>query len=304
MKLWLSMVVKNEANTIPKFFWKIYDLFDDIVVIDTWSTDDTVSILRGLWINPISYEFHHSDQRLTGARNLSIEKNRADRVLVLDWDEFITREDIVKIKKLDLSTRPDVQWCFIKRIDCRYSEPFEDYKMCLINKNYVRFLFNVHACPQVYIRDNWLVGIRLNGITLYHYPEHKVYRKKYTLQLQNGILENPWCLRFYRFLWYYYFKNWYIKKAKQNLEFVVNNINKRFPVESLNACMVLSSIYQKEWNNMSSYLCITNWLDFINQVKNDFELKINFRLYPWFIKTHDELLSNPSGDIVPYEFAF
>jgi len=259
------MIIKNEANKLPHFLWDIHDLFDDIVIVDTWSTDNSINCLHELWITPLLYTNNYTDERLVDARNLSVESNKCDRVLVLDWDEKMGREDIKKIKNYDPPA--DTQGFFIKWIDHRYWRPFEDYKMCLIHKTSVKFLFSVHACPQVYIRDNWWNGKRLNGITLNHHPEPKPHREKYVTQLKLGIDQNPSCMRYFRFLWCYYYKHKKNSKAKEYLLTVITQNSTRFPVETLNAHMIIATIYQSEWSFLQSYSTIEQAIDFYELVK-------------------------------------
>lgn len=305
MKLWLSMIIKNESENIKKHLYGIYDLFDDVVVVDTWSTDDSISLLYNIGIKPLKYEFVHDDERLIEARNFSIEQNTCDWILILDGDENISREDIIKIKSLEFTCWDQhIFGYFIKRIDHRYESIFEDYKMCLINKNHVRFLFSVHACPQVYIRDNEGTWLWMNGITLHHYPEPRNYREKYIQQLENGIKENPWCLRFYWFLWYYYYKHNKIAKAIEDFEYIIKNTNVRYPVEILNATMILACIEQDQWDTIKSFCYISLWLDYYEKVKDDFEVKVNFRLKDRFICAHKQLLNDENTKISPYEFAY
>lgn len=304
MKLWLSMILKNEEKNIEKYLFNIYDLFDDVIIIDTWSTDRTIELLKAKWINYLNVQIEHNDKRLIDVRNDSIHKNKCDRVLILDGDEFITREDIFKIKYHLNNAINNYQWYFIKRTDYRYWNSFEDYKMSLINKNYVRYLFSVHACPQVYIRDNGGKWWRINWIQISHYPIYKEYRKNYVLQLMNWINENPWCYRFYRFLWYHYFKQKNYEKSKENLKYIVLKNSTRFPVETLNAYMILSSIYQLEWHNSLAFEIISRGIRFYELVKDDFEVIINFRLLKRFRDNHNLLLHNSTVEITPYEFAY
>ncbi len=120
MQLWLSMIVKNEACNLRNFLTEIYDLFDDITVIDTWSTDDSKKILSWLWVNVIDYDIMHSDKRLVEARNLSISSNNCDWILILDWDEKISRNDVLAIKNINPHYK--THWYFIKWVDHRYWE--------------------------------------------------------------------------------------------------------------------------------------------------------------------------------------
>lgn len=302
MKLWLSMIIKNEEENLKNNFSKFFEAFDDIVVVDTWSTDWTCEYLKSLWIKIYKEGLSHEDQRLIDARNKSIILNSCDWVCILDADEFIDYNDIQKIKEIECNK--SVWWFFIKRLDHRYKTDFEDYKMAIINKNMTKFLFNVHACPQVYLRDSWYVWKWINWVVLHHYPKARVYREKYIEQLENWIRENPSCMRFYRFLWYTYYKNDNFDKAKEYLQTVIETQSKRFPVETMNTYMILSEIAQIEEENIKWFNYIQDWLDFYDSVKDDFEIKINFRLYNRFISARDSLVKDPKTKIKAYEFAF
>ena len=302
MKLWLSMIVKDEEENLRNNFSKFFKNFDDVVVLDTWSKDWTYDYLISLWIKVYKEDLVYEDKRLIDARNKSIELNSCDWICILDADEFIYCEDVEKIKEIDVED--NVWWFFMKRLDHRYKIDFEDYKMAMINKEKTKFLFNVHACPQVYLRDSWYIWKRLNWIVLHHYPKPRVYREKYAEQLKNWIIENPSCMRFYRFLWYTYFKNDKLDEAKQYLETVITTKSKRFPVETMNTYMVLSEIAQREGEYIKGFDYIQEWLDFYKSVADDFEIKINFRLYNRFISARDSLLKNNKTKIKAYEFAF
>lgn len=295
--------MRNEAQKIDQCLWHIIDLFDDIVIVDTWSTDDTIAVLKKHWIEAISYEIPHKDKyRLIDARNFSIKKNKCEWVLVLDGDEIISRNDIIKIK--NHVPTAGTSWYFIKWLDNRYGTPFEDYKMCLINKNKIRFLFSVHACPQVYARDNGWYALWMNGITIQHHPEFKNYRSNYIDQIVEGIAENPGCLRFHRFLWYTYFKHKRFDEAINELLFVTQNVGNRFPVETLNSMMILATLYQQNWDAIQAFYYIQMWINYYQEVQKDFEVRVNFRIADRFTMQQKRLLSDPESEILPYEFAY
>jgi hypothetical protein len=44
---------------------------------------------------------------LIEARNLSIERNNAERILILDGDEYISRDCIMSIKKFNANEKAD-----------------------------------------------------------------------------------------------------------------------------------------------------------------------------------------------------
>lgn len=100
--LTLCVICKDEENTIPKLLDSVQgDLFDQIVIVDTGSTDNTVEIVKNYpkvklyhfkWINDFS-----------AARNHSFSRADSDYIMWLDSDDFIKPEDYKKL--LDLKNR-------------------------------------------------------------------------------------------------------------------------------------------------------------------------------------------------------
>mgnify|MGYP005840526303 CR=1 FL=1 len=87
MTLSLCMIVKDEAETLPRCLARVTDLVDEVVVCDTGSTDNTVDVAKSLgaivhtlpWTNDFA-----------AARNAALDKVTGDWVLVLDADETLT----------------------------------------------------------------------------------------------------------------------------------------------------------------------------------------------------------------------
>ncbi|MGN7939420.1 MULTISPECIES: glycosyltransferase family 2 protein [Bacillaceae] len=95
MKISLAMIVKNEEKNIARCLQSVKDLVDEIVIVDTGSTDNTINIIREHQ-NVNLYHYEWCDD-FSSARNYSIEKTTGDYILVLDADEYIisgTRNDL------------------------------------------------------------------------------------------------------------------------------------------------------------------------------------------------------------------
>lgn len=80
----LSMIVKNEAETLPLCLQSVSGIVDQIVVADTGSTDNTAGIARELGATVISVPW---DNHFANARNAALHLMRTDWVLALDADE-------------------------------------------------------------------------------------------------------------------------------------------------------------------------------------------------------------------------
>ncbi len=88
MKISLAMIIKNEEKYIEKCLASVSDLVDEIVIVDTGSTDNTLNIL-GNYRNIFIYHYQWNNN-FAAARNFAIDKCRGDYILVLDADEYIT----------------------------------------------------------------------------------------------------------------------------------------------------------------------------------------------------------------------
>lgn len=98
----LAMIMKNEAEVIARCLDSVKDVVDEIILVDTGSTDNTVEIAKR-YTNKI-YHFKWIDD-FSAARNFSFDKCTGDFILWLDLDDCIYPEDAQKIKSLDLSDK-------------------------------------------------------------------------------------------------------------------------------------------------------------------------------------------------------
>src|ERR1043165_7712525 len=83
-KLSLALIVKNEARCLARCLESVRGILDEIVVVDTGSTDDTASIAKryGAKISNFAWKDDFSI-----ARNFALEQATGDWILVLDADE-------------------------------------------------------------------------------------------------------------------------------------------------------------------------------------------------------------------------
>ncbi|MBI2141601.1 tetratricopeptide repeat protein [Candidatus Woesearchaeota archaeon] len=93
----LCMIVKNESAWIEKCISSVKGLVDQVIVIDTGSSDDTVEIAKKLGAEVYFFEWNDDT---SAARNEGIKHARGDWILVLDADEAIAASDFDKIKRL------------------------------------------------------------------------------------------------------------------------------------------------------------------------------------------------------------
>ncbi|KPK88389.1 hypothetical protein AMJ80_11125, partial [bacterium SM23_31] len=89
------MIVKNEENMLAECIESFREAVDEIVIVDTGSTDKTVEVAKEYRVGL----FHHKwKDDFSEARNFSISKVTGDWVMTIDADERLAREDIPKVR--------------------------------------------------------------------------------------------------------------------------------------------------------------------------------------------------------------
>ncbi|SFS66611.1 glycosyltransferase family 2 protein [Marininema halotolerans] len=93
----LCMIVKNEEKTLDRCLASIFDIVDEINIIDTGSTDATKEIARRYTTR--IFDFTWIDH-FAAARNFSFSKATKEYILWLDADDFFKEKDREKFREL------------------------------------------------------------------------------------------------------------------------------------------------------------------------------------------------------------
>ena len=97
IQLSACLIVKNEATLLPRCLESIRSFVDEIIVVDTGSTDDTVEIARnyGALVHHFSWI-----EDFSAARNKSLSYASGEWVLYIDADEAIDAVNAAKIRQV------------------------------------------------------------------------------------------------------------------------------------------------------------------------------------------------------------
>lgn len=98
----VCMITKNEEKNISRCLESIKDIADEIIVVDTGSTDKTVEIAKSFGAKTYFFKW---DKNFSHARNASIEKATMDWIIFLDADEELPKEEGLKLKQI-INTTP------------------------------------------------------------------------------------------------------------------------------------------------------------------------------------------------------
>ena len=86
----LCMIVKNEENNIGQCLKKISRVVDEMIVVDTGSSDRTKDIARAFGARVFDFPWNGN---FSDARNFSLSRASGAWIFVLDADEVISRKD-------------------------------------------------------------------------------------------------------------------------------------------------------------------------------------------------------------------
>jgi glycosyltransferase involved in cell wall biosynthesis len=105
------MIVRNEALRLPDTVASIADLADEICIVDTGSTDETVETARALGCTVGHFPWCDD---FAAARNAALELCRLPWILSLDADEIVAEEDHAELRAL-VHAPPQCAYRFVTR---------------------------------------------------------------------------------------------------------------------------------------------------------------------------------------------
>ncbi|MCR2806392.1 tetratricopeptide repeat-containing glycosyltransferase family 2 protein [Paenibacillus soyae] len=115
----LCLIVRNEQSALGNCLESVKDAVDEIVIVDTGSTDDTRA-LAGRYTNNV-YDFEWIDD-FAAARNFCFSLATSDYILWLDADDVLLEEDRRKLLRLKSELDPAVD-----AISMIYHYAFDEY---------------------------------------------------------------------------------------------------------------------------------------------------------------------------------
>ena len=102
-KLSVCMIVKNEENDLPICLNSIKNVADEIVIVDTGSTDNTIKIAREFGAKVVETEWKNN---FSHARNISLQYATGHWILWMDADNYIPERFTPELNRIK-HMRPD-----------------------------------------------------------------------------------------------------------------------------------------------------------------------------------------------------
>ncbi len=107
----LCMIVKNEEMHIARCLDSVAELVEEIIVVDTGSTDRTVEIASGYTEKVYAYSWKDD---FADARNVSFSKASMDYCMWMDADDVLEESEREQFLKLKQSLSPEIDIVMMK----------------------------------------------------------------------------------------------------------------------------------------------------------------------------------------------
>lgn len=95
MKISACVIVKNEEKNIGQWLNNMRQIADEIIVVDTGSTDNTLTILENAGITPYHFTWCND---FSAAKNYAIQQATGDWIVFLDADEYFDAFSVQRFK--------------------------------------------------------------------------------------------------------------------------------------------------------------------------------------------------------------
>lgn len=163
----LAVIAKNEARTLGRCLESVRGAVDEIVVVDTGSTDGTRRVAADY--TDRVFDFAWSDD-FAAARQFAFDQTTGDWVLWLDADDVVIGAD--RIRALVAGASGDVAgfyWRYVLGRDAAGTPTVEFWReRCVRNDGRFRWVGRVH---EVLVAPRPAALVRSAAVTVEHHPE-------------------------------------------------------------------------------------------------------------------------------------
>jgi glycosyltransferase involved in cell wall biosynthesis len=134
-----AIIVKNEAEHLQRCLNSIKDFCDEIIVVDTGSTDNTVEIATAFATKVLHKEWK---QDFAASRNFALDAVTAEWVLYIDADEELVMDDIVALRQQVADAENVMAFGLRMHTQANWT-PYLDYRMWR-HRDDIRFYGEIH----------------------------------------------------------------------------------------------------------------------------------------------------------------
>lgn len=192
----LCMIVKNEEKYLSQCLNSVKDIVDEIIVVDTGSSDKTIDIAKSFGAKLYYFKWNNN---FSEARNVSLKYATKDWILIMDADDEFCSEDKVKFKEIVQHLNENVIYYFETLNYCGNRPDTSNISVNLnprLFKNNYGFLYEGEVHNQLINNSHECRGTSCQ-IRIYHYGylestmKDKDKRHRNITLLKDQISKNP-----------------------------------------------------------------------------------------------------------------
>lgn len=152
----LSMIVKNEEKYLADCLASVQDIVDEIVIVDTGSTDKTIEIAKEYGAKILNFKWVND---FSAARNYALDNSLGDWILYLDADERLSPDSKAELKRLTMGIKKEAYFCIVDNIDeIGHRAALMAYPRLFPNRKELRFEGAIHEqIEPALIRNRYLI---------------------------------------------------------------------------------------------------------------------------------------------------
>lgn len=163
----VCIIAKNEESNILRCINSVKSIADEIIVVDTGSTDKTVTVATSLGAK-VFYKKWNND--FSEARNYAMEKATKEWIFSIDADEALDSNDVLKLKNILKNTKKEA--VYLNLVNLIKNTPINEISSLRIFKNRTCYRYVGKLHEQIYfsIKENvGEDGFEVSDVKLNHY---------------------------------------------------------------------------------------------------------------------------------------
>lgn len=246
----LCVIVKNEEDTLARCLISVKDIVDEIIIVDTGSTDKTKEI-AWLFTDKI-FEFEWVND-FSAARNFSFSKATREYIMWLDSDDVLLDTDRKKLKDLKETLNPDIDVVMMNydySFDNEGNVLLSHYRERLLKRS-KNFLWN----DPVHEYISFGGKVQNTDITVTHKKTHSNNRRNLDI-LENMLAQGKEFS--IRNMFYYAREKFNIGDYDSAIEYFLKHLDSEegLPDDNIVSCIHLAKAYRikRDRKNMLKYL--------------------------------------------------
>ena len=172
MKISACVIAKNEAENLPRWLKSAQGFADEMIVVDTGSSDETAAIAAKAGARVYSFQWRDD---FSAAKNFALDLATGDWVVFTDADEYFTEESVPRVRPLieEYDGRKELAGFIVQLVNIDMDTGVLLGTQAKVQRIFrrvpwMRFVGNIHEHVENLSGDPHREMMLAPGLTLYH----------------------------------------------------------------------------------------------------------------------------------------